>query len=321
MKKLTIRDIAKLAGVGKSTVSRVINNDPNVKPETLAKVNEIINEVGYTPSAVARAMNNQPIKTIGIIITRLQSSAESQALSQLSQFFHSHNYEVMILECQMQQELFDTYVRLMAQKKVEGLIYFGYTGLITPDPELFQGNIVTIASKPDNISSVTTNNTQAVEACFDHLLAQGCKSIGFLGMHEEDLVTGHERVETYRKCCEKSGFRPIYRLSDMKYQQGENGCQQLLEQGIDGLLCGTERLTTGALIHLLRENKTQFPLTAVGINDQIQFIRPDIFAADLQYEQTGLEAAKLLMEKMAGDSKSIQAITVALKLLPAELTR
>lgn len=69
-KKLTILDIAKLAGVGKSTVSRVLTNDPKVKPETRQKVEQVIAESGYVPSKSAQSMRGGSQKVVGVIISR-----------------------------------------------------------------------------------------------------------------------------------------------------------------------------------------------------------------------------------------------------------
>ena len=81
MTRLTIKDIARLSGVGKSTVSRVLNQDPKVSDKTRAKVEKIIAEQGFLPSNSARAMRGQGNRVIGISGSRLTSSAENQVLS------------------------------------------------------------------------------------------------------------------------------------------------------------------------------------------------------------------------------------------------
>lgn len=80
-RKLTILDIARLSGVGKSTVSRVLTNDPKVKPETRAKVEQVIAESGYVPSKSAQTMRGGSQKVVGIIISRLDSPSENKAVS------------------------------------------------------------------------------------------------------------------------------------------------------------------------------------------------------------------------------------------------
>ena len=80
MKKNTILDIARLAGVSKSTVSRVINNESGVKEETKIKVLKVIKENNFSPSKSARELRGIKVKTYGILVTRLDSNSESQVV-------------------------------------------------------------------------------------------------------------------------------------------------------------------------------------------------------------------------------------------------
>ena len=95
-KKLTILDIAKLSGVGKSTVSRVLTNDPKVKPETRAKVERVIEESGYVPSKSAQAMRGGSQKVVGVIISRLDSPSENKAVSSMLQVLYSNGYDCLL---------------------------------------------------------------------------------------------------------------------------------------------------------------------------------------------------------------------------------
>ncbi|WP_244062373.1 LacI family DNA-binding transcriptional regulator, partial [Aeromonas caviae] len=79
-KKLTILDIARLSGVGKSTVSRVLNQDPKVNAQTRARVESVIAQHGFVPSKSARAMRSQSQQVVGIVVSRLDSSSENQAV-------------------------------------------------------------------------------------------------------------------------------------------------------------------------------------------------------------------------------------------------
>ncbi|SUC20322.1 trehalose repressor [Proteus mirabilis] len=102
-KKLTINDIAKLCGVGKSTVSRVLNQDPMVNEETRKKVNSIIEKYKFTPSKSARAMRGYSNRSFGIIVTRLDSYAENQAVSAILPILYQNNIDPIILESQFSQ--------------------------------------------------------------------------------------------------------------------------------------------------------------------------------------------------------------------------
>lgn len=99
-KKLTILDVAKLAGVGKSTVSRVLTNDPKVKLETRQKVEQIIKESGFIPSKSAQSMRGGSQKVIGVITSRLDSPSENKAVSGILEVIYQHGYDAVIMESQ-----------------------------------------------------------------------------------------------------------------------------------------------------------------------------------------------------------------------------
>jgi LacI family trehalose operon transcriptional repressor len=92
-KKLTILDIARLAGVGKLTVSRVLTKDPKVKPDTRKKVEQIIADSGYIPSKSVQSMRGGSQKVIGVIISRLDSPSENLVVSALLKALYAEGYD------------------------------------------------------------------------------------------------------------------------------------------------------------------------------------------------------------------------------------
>ncbi|PKG37441.1 hypothetical protein CXF74_18755 [Psychromonas sp. Urea-02u-13] len=115
-------------------------------------------------------------------------------------------------------------------------------------------------------------------------------------------------LDAYKSVCQAHNVTPLTYLTDMKYVDGISGCKALLNAGADAIICGTERLTSGALVHLLREGKSHLPVASVGINDYIRMLTPNIFAADLQYAQVGKEAAVLLFQKIKGNNKNTDTV-------------
>ncbi len=97
-KKLTILDIARLSGVGKSTVSRVLNQDPKVKQETRERVEQVIAEHGFVPSKSARAMRSQSQQVVGIIVSRLDSGSENQAVRGMLETLYQRGYDAVLME-------------------------------------------------------------------------------------------------------------------------------------------------------------------------------------------------------------------------------
>lgn len=82
----------------------MLTNDPKVKPETRAKVEQVIAESGYVPSKSAQTMRGGSQKVVGIIISRLDSPSENKAVSTMLQAFYAHGYDVVIMESQFSRE-------------------------------------------------------------------------------------------------------------------------------------------------------------------------------------------------------------------------
>lgn len=127
--KLTIKDIAARCGVGKSTVSRVLNNAPNVNPQTRAKIQSIIDELNFAPNKTARAMRGSGEQVVGIIVTRLNSTAESQTLSQILRALYAQNITPIIVESQFKPAQVEREPLLFQQRQVDGVILFGFSTL------------------------------------------------------------------------------------------------------------------------------------------------------------------------------------------------
>ena len=129
MEKVTIFDVARRAGVGKSTVSRVMNNDENVKEETRIKVLEAIKEFNYIPSASARGMRAGNSRVLGVVASRLDSPSEIRAIRGMLEIIYSKGYDVVLVESLFDDEKTKEHIAMLINKKVEGIIIFAKSGM------------------------------------------------------------------------------------------------------------------------------------------------------------------------------------------------
>ena len=129
-KRLTILDIAKLSGVGKSTVSRVLNQDPNVNPQTRDRVEAVIREHGFEPSKSARAMRTNSARLVGIIVSRLDSASENRAVRGMLEILYARGYDAMLMESEFDPQKVDEHLALLARRGVDGVILFAFSALI-----------------------------------------------------------------------------------------------------------------------------------------------------------------------------------------------
>ena len=108
--RLTIKDIARLSGVGKSTVSRVLNNESGVSERTRERVEAVMQQHGFSPSRSARAMRGQSDKVVAIIVTRLDSLSENLAVQTMLPAFYEQGYDPIMMESQFSPALVEEHL-------------------------------------------------------------------------------------------------------------------------------------------------------------------------------------------------------------------
>ena len=117
--RLTIKDIARLSGVGKSTVSRVLNNESGVSQRTRERVEAVMNQHGFSPSRSARAMRGQSDKVVAIIVTRLDSLSENLAVQTMLPAFYEQGYDPIMMESQFSPRLAQ-HLGVLKRRNIDG---------------------------------------------------------------------------------------------------------------------------------------------------------------------------------------------------------
>ena len=118
----TIKDVARLAGVSISTVSRVINDSKPVSPESRRKVLKAIDELNYEPNEVARSLVTKKSNIIGVIVNDIGKSYVSQVVRGIEEVGRMYNYDILLSSTYGDAEMETKYVKLLLQKQVEGII-------------------------------------------------------------------------------------------------------------------------------------------------------------------------------------------------------
>lgn len=301
--KYTIKDIAQLCGVGKSTVSRVLNNDPNVRAETRIKVQSIIDQVGFQPNRSARAMRGVSEPVVGIIVTRLNSPSESQTLSAILHELHQQNITPMIVESQFQPEQVERDLAIFRQRQVDGVIVFGFSQLPQRVLNQWKSSIVVIARAYPEISSIFYDDEKAVNLLMTHFYQQGHRHIAYLGVNDSDETTGKLRNQSYRAFCEQQKLRANLTLGNLGAENGYQNVAKLFEQPVDALICASSSLAIGAL-KFLQETGQKRPLACIGNNEMLQYLVPDLVSLDFGYKQAGKWAVELLTMQLGGNKAS-----------------
>lgn len=289
-KKLTIKDIATLAGVGKSTVSRVLNQDSKVSAETRAKIQAIIQANNFTPSQSARAMRGQGNPMIGIIVTRLSSNAENQALSAMLPLLYAANCEPIIVESQMEMHRLQEHLKFFQQRRVDGVILFAFSGLEEQDLQGWQKNLVVIARHYPRFSCVYYDEQRAVTLLLEKLLQQGHQKIAYLGVQESDMTTGYLRYQAYLRFCQTNQLSPYAVLGELSYDSAYQLASAVDFSQVSAIVCATDTLAIG-VVKWLQENKTtNIAVAGIGNNPLLRFLFPEVLSIDLGFTTAGKQA-------------------------------
>lgn len=310
---LTIKDIAARCGVGKSTVSRVLNQDPHVKAETRLRVQKVIDELGFQPNRVARAMRGESETVVGIICTRLNSSAESQTLSAILKALYAQNITPMIVESQFQPELVAKQLQLFAKRQVSGVILFAFSELTAELLQSWQKPLVSLVRAYPNVSSVYYDDENAVQTLLNRLYADGHRHIGYLGVSDEDETTGRKRNQSYLAFCQAHQLEPHIAYAELNIDSGYQQTKALFKPPLTALLCASTSLAAGAL-KFWQETGQNSPLACIGNNEWLQTFAPELISLDFGYRQAGKSAVALLLNQLNGD------LTIQQQKIPFQLS-
>jgi len=302
-KKLTILDIAKLSGVGKSTVSRVLTNDPKVKPETRAKVERVIEESGYVPSKSAQAMRGGSQKVVGVIISRLDSPSENKAVGSMLQALYQAGYDAVIMESQFDREKTNEHLDVLKKRNVDGVIVFSFSDFDINRLTAWQNRSVVIAMDTDVTSSINYDNRGVITLALDYLAEQNVNDIAFIGVDPSDKTTGEVRLNAYLEWCEKHNVEPHYQTGHLSHESAYQLVDELLTPQTQAIACASDTLALGVIKRLQELEREDVLVTGVGGNELLSFLFPKVFSIDPGYAQAGQMAANLLISQINGESQ------------------
>lgn len=311
--KLTILDIAKLAGVGKSTVSRVLTNDPKVKPATREKVEQVIRESGYVPSKSAQAMRGGSAKVVGVILSRLDSPSENKAVSGILDVIYQAGYDAVIMESQFSAEKTNEHLEVLTKRNVDGVIVFGFSGCDMSAIETFGHRAVVIAVDTDQVSSVDYDHKGLIELAVNKLVEQGLEAISYIGVDESDRTTGLMRLNAYKECCERLGISPCFQTGQLSYESAYHLTDKVLLAETQAIVCASDTLAMGVAKRLQELGRTDVQVSGVGATSLLSFLFPNTFSIDPGYYQAGAESARLLIRQLsepAGITHLVQQASV-----------
>ena len=306
--RLTIKDIARLSGVGKSTVSRVLNNESGVSERTRERVEAVMNQHGFSPSRSARAMRGQSDKVVAIIVTRLDSLSENLAVQTMLPAFYEQGYDPIMMESQFSPELVEEHLGMLRRRNIDGVVLFGFTGICEEMLAPWQASLVLLARDASGFASVCYDDEGAIHTLMQRLYDQGHRAISFLGVPHSDVTTGKRRHEAYLSFCKKNKLHPVAALPGLAMKQGYEHAVDVITPDTSALVCATDTLALGASKYLQEQRIDSLQLASVGNTPLMKFLHPEIITVDPGYAEAGKQAALQLIEQINGRSDPRQIV-------------
>ena len=257
MKKLTIVDIAKMAGVGTTTVSRYFNGG-NLKKETRERIKEIVDKYNYTPNTFAKALKSTDSKIIGVIVPCLHSYISGNTLKYLDKELKENNYETLIMNANFDENKQLEYIKKLARINVDGIILLPTTMSKAYESTIksIDVPVVMLGQEGEYTYSVEYNDFNAARDLTNYVLASGHKKIAYLGVGEDDIAVGYYRKLGVLRALEKYNLEPENILitnfgMEEGYEIVKENIEKLKEDSC--LICATDNLAYGAIKALEEE--------------------------------------------------------------------
>jgi len=314
----TIYDVAKLAGVSPATVSRVLNGVP-VSQSKADAVRRAAAELEFTPNRTARGLRMQTSEVIGLIIPDIANPYFTQVARGVEDAAQEAGYSVVL--CNSDSDLLkeQRYMRIAVSQNMAGVVIAAAGG----GPDL---SVVTDAGRPVvaidrandfRVDAVVVANRDAGFMATEDLVKSGFKKIAFVSGPSE-IDTARERVRGWREAIEKHvGSAPaadLLLISTFQVEGGRASVRELLDRDDrpDAVVLSNNLLGVGAMQVLLERGVTpaEFGVSVIGSLPFATLPPSTVSVLHLPARQMGVEAARLLIERLRGDAQPPRTIVL-----------
>ena len=254
--KVTISDVAKLAGVSTATVSHTINQTRYVSEETRERVMRAIAELGYTPDASARSFRTGRKRTIGFIVPDISNQFFATLVETLEEYLAQRDYHLIIANTKESMDREETNIRLLAAGLVDGLLVAStmddFKRFDQTIPAGFPVVLVDRVFSTKKYASVSVSNFQPIYRSVCRLAGKGDRRVGFIGGPER-LSTTQERLSAYRQAVADCGLADedsLVQYSDFRNNSTLRCLDALLQQKCDALIVANGLMATEIVIYL-----------------------------------------------------------------------
>jgi DNA-binding LacI/PurR family transcriptional regulator len=330
---VTITDVAKLANVSPSTVSRVIADNPKISDATKKKVYKVMKEMDYHPNAIARSLVSKTTKTIGLILPNTDEDLFVnpffiQIMRGISHYAQKKGYYIMYTYSSNEDQEVEYIASLMNSRRVDGIIL----PTVRKDDKCIaylkkEDYPFVVIGKPENTDGilwVDNDNFHAMYSVVNYLIQKGERKIAFIGGSPELNVTTN-RLEGYKKAMQNIGLKideNMIEVAEFTEISGYDAMKKILSKTSPSAVVTTDDLIAFGALKAINEISDRH-ISIVGFNNTplAAFRTPSLSSVDINSEELGYFAVKLLINKLENDKEDISNYIIDTKLVVRESTK
>lgn len=324
---MTITEIAKMAEVSVSAVSRYLN-DGYVSEEKVQRIKAVIEKTGYRPSKQAQSMRTKKSKVIGVILPKISSESIARVAAGISEVLSESGYQMLLANTENNPKKEMEYLQLLNNNPVDGILFSASVFDKAHKEALRKLDVpvVIISQKFEDYACVYHDDYGAACAMIKQLLDSGKRRIGHIGVTLKDEAAGVQRTKAFFDTMEKyevSVNPQMVMEAPFVMEGGYEAMKHLLNKNpdLDGVFCATDSLAVGAMMYL-KEIGKQIPeeiaVTGIGHNRMSRVVTPTLATAHLHYRSSGVEAAKILVEMIEQENVISKQLMLGYEIIEAE---
>jgi LacI family fructose operon transcriptional repressor len=321
---VSIKDVAKAAGVSTATVSRVLSNGNHVRPEVRKKVMEAVERLGYRPNLVARSLRSQQSNTIGLIVSDIRNPFFTSLSRAVEDTAYEQGYTVFLCNTDENPEKETIYLNLMRDESVAGVIFSPTRQTASNFATFSRAYPIVIVDRTvgnAEVDMVLLDNVDSGYRLTKHLLENGYRRIAALC--GEMSTTGKERHAGYEKALREYELLPtseLVKFVQPRPEAGHDATLKLLDATTrpDAILTTNSLLAVGAL-QAIRERNLTIPddvaLVTFDETTWASLVQPAITLIEQPTYEIGQTATELLLQRIADPKRSTRQVILKGRLL------
>ncbi len=329
-KRSTIKEVAKTAGVSTQTVSRVINGRPDVSPETRGRIQQIISDMNYLPSALARSLIQRRSYTLGVVTAGLKYIGPSRTLNGITSTAGQLKYS-LLLEEQPHFDMEDI------NPLLQNLLSHHVDGIVWAVPEIGDNHrwvdeilqdvpvpvvFLTMQARP-GVTTISVDNYAGGVLATRHLLAQGYRHIGHISGPLE-WWEARQRRQAWQETLQEAGIKVTdfyWREGNWSSSSGEVAFEQLLESypQMDAVFAANDQMAL-AVMHVAMRRGICVPedLAVVGYDNfaESAYFWPSLTTVNYNHYELGCQAVREVVKQIEVAQRKEQVEPQTILLLP-----